>query len=140
MPILKTEILGSKIDISYEKSEYLKLIKLLESLKARLNYFPNKGNVNKISIIILAALKMEDQILELNNLSYKISEKNNQVDEQNEIIKKLKSERNLLDREIQELKKINISESNNNLIFLEQIDNLHDSLNLINYKIKNIFK
>ncbi|HJL58079.1 MAG TPA: cell division protein ZapA, partial [Alphaproteobacteria bacterium] len=65
MPTLKTEILGSPIEINYEESEKDKLIKIIEKFNDRLLDFENlRGKISDKKIIILAALKAEDQIIE----------------------------------------------------------------------------
>ena len=68
MPILKTEILGSEIEIIYEEAEKEKLIKLINHFKQRLSEFPQNGKINDKAIIFFSALKIEDE-LEENNLS-----------------------------------------------------------------------
>ena len=65
MPTLKTEILGSPIEISYEESEKDKLIKIVEKFNDRLLDFENlRGKISDKKILILAALKAEDQIID----------------------------------------------------------------------------
>ena len=65
MPTLKTEILGSLIEINYEKSEKDKLIKIIEKFNDRLLDFENlRGKISDKKILILAALKAEDQIID----------------------------------------------------------------------------
>ena len=62
MPILKTEILGTDIEINYEKNEYDKLNNLIEKFKIRLSQFPNDGRASSNQILFLAALKIEDEL------------------------------------------------------------------------------
>ena len=65
MPTLKTEILGSPIEINYEESEKDKLIKIVERFNDRLLDFDNlRGKISDKKILILAALKAEDQIID----------------------------------------------------------------------------
>ena len=65
MPTLKTEILGSPIEINYEESEKEKLIKIIEKFNDRLLDFENlRGKISDKKILILAALKAEDQIID----------------------------------------------------------------------------
>ena len=65
MPTLKTEILGSPIEINYEESEKEKLIKIIEKFNNRLLDFENlRGKISDKKILILAALKAEDQIID----------------------------------------------------------------------------
>ena len=61
MPILKTKILGSQIEINFEESEREKLQHLISNFKKRLNEFPdNNGRISTNTILFLAALKAED--------------------------------------------------------------------------------
>ena len=65
MPTLKTEILGSLIEINYEDSEKDKLGKIIEKFNDRLLDFENlRGKISDKKILILAALKAEDQIID----------------------------------------------------------------------------
>jgi len=65
MPILKAEILGSPIEINYEESEKDKLIQIIEKFNDRLLDFDNlRGKISDKKILILAALKAEDQIID----------------------------------------------------------------------------
>ena len=65
MPTLKTEILGSPIEINYEESEKDKLIKIIKKFNDRLLDFENlRGKISDKKILILAALKAEDQIID----------------------------------------------------------------------------
>ena len=99
MPTLKTEILGSPIEISYEESEKEKLIKIVERFNDRLLDFDNlRGKVSDKKILILAALKAEDQIIE----------KNLTKEKEEEIINNKKKEININDitQEIIQLKDI----------------------------------
>tara|TARA_B100001079_G_scaffold73945_1_gene63493 strand:+ start:176 stop:598 length:423 start_codon:yes stop_codon:yes gene_type:complete len=108
MPTLKTEILGSPIEINYEESEKDKLIKIIEKFNDRLLDFENlRGKISDKKIIILAALKAEDQIIE-NSLTN---------EKETEIINNKKKEININDitQEIIQLKdterKLNIENS-----------------------------
>ena len=68
MPILKTEILGSIIEINYEEKEKNKLLEIIEKFNDRLLGFKNlEGKVSINKIMLLAALKAEDQIVDLLN-------------------------------------------------------------------------
>ena len=67
MPILETKILGSKIEISYQEGAKEKLINLVDNFNIRLSEYENlKGKFTDNKIILLAALKAEDNILDLN--------------------------------------------------------------------------
>ena len=75
MPTLKTEILGSPIEINYEESEKDKLIKIIEKFNDRLLDFENlRGKISDKKILILAALKAEDQIVDRNIMKEKETE------------------------------------------------------------------
>ncbi len=108
MPTLKTEILGSSIEINYEESEKEKLIKIIEKFNDRLLDFENlRGKISDNKILILAALKAEDQIIE----------KSLAKEKETEIIDNQKKEININDitQEIVQLKdierKLNIENS-----------------------------
>ncbi len=110
MPTLKTEILGSPIEINYEESEKDKLIKIVERFNDRLLDFDNlRGKISDKKILILAALKAEDQIIE----------KNLTKEKEEEIINNKKKEININDitQEIIQLKDIEskISDENSKL-------------------------
>jgi len=68
MPIHKTEILGSIVEIAYEEGQKEKLLRIIENFKYRLsNFIELKGKVSDNKILILTALKSEDQIEDLKN-------------------------------------------------------------------------
>ena len=107
MPTLKTEILGSPIEIHYEESEKDKLIKIIEKFNDRLLDFENlRGKISDKKILILAALKAEDQIIE----------KNLTKEKEAEIINNKKKEININDitQEIIQLKDIESKLSDEN--------------------------
>ena len=107
MPKLKTEILGSPIEINYEESEKDKLIKIVERFNDRLLDFDNlRGKISDKKILILAALKAEDQIIE----------KNLTKEKEEEIINNKKKEININDitQEIIQLKDIESKLSDEN--------------------------
>ena len=107
MPTLKTEILGSPIEINYEESEKEKLIKIIEKFNDRLLDFDNlRGKVSDKKILILAALKAE----------YQIIEKNLTKEKEEEIINNKKKEININDitQEIIQLKDIESKLSDEN--------------------------
>ena len=113
MPTLKTEILGSPIEINYEESEKDKLIKIIEKFNDRLLDFENlRGKISDKKIIILAALKAEDQIIE-NSLTN---------EKETEIINNKKKE-------------ININDITQEIIQLKDIER---KLNIENSKLKDL--
>ena len=103
MPTLKTEILGSLIEINYEEEEKDKLIKIIEKFNDRLLDFKNlEGKVSDNKILFLAALKAEDEIFDFTNKS------KSSLKEVEDIYKKQIEKINNLNQEIIELKdKIN---------------------------------
>lgn len=113
MPTLKTEILGSPIEINYEESEKEKLIKIIEKFNDRLLDFENlRGKISDKKILILAALKAEDQIIDSSLTKEK----------ETEIINNQK-------------KAININDITQEIIQLKDIER---KLNIENSKLKNL--
>ena len=113
MPTLKTEILGSPIEINYEESEKDKLIKIIEKFNDRLLDFENlRGKISDKKILILAALKAEDQIIE----------KSLTKEKETEIIDNQK-------------KAININDITQEIVQLKDIER---KLNVENSKLKNL--
>ena len=113
MPTLKTEILGSSIEINYEESEKDKLIKIIEKFNDRLLDFENlRGKISDKKILILAALKAEDQIVDRSLTKEK----------ETEIINNKK-------------KGININDITQEIIQLKDIES---KLNIENSKLKNL--
>ena len=113
MPTLKTEILGSPIEINYEESEKEKLIKIIEKFNDRLLDFENlRGKVGDKKILILAALKAEDQIIDKS-------------------LTKEKEEENINNQK----KAININDITQEIIQLKDIES---KLNIENSKLKNL--
>ena len=113
MPTLKTEILGSPIEINYEESEKEKLIKIIEKFNNRLLDFENlRGKISDKKILILAALKAEDQVIE----------KSLTKEKETEIIDNQK-------------KAININDITQEIVQLKDIER---KLNVENSKLKNL--
>ena len=113
MPTLKTEILGSLIEINYKESEKDKLRKVIEKFNERLLDFENlRGKISDNKILILAALKAEDQIIDKTLKKEKEEEK---VDNQK--------------------KAININDITQEIIQLKDIKN---KLNIENNELKNL--
>ena len=113
MPTLKTEILGSPIEINYQESEKDKLIKIIEKFNNRLLDFENlRGKISDKKILILAALKAEDQIIDRSFTKEK----------ETEIINNKKKE-------------ININDITQEIIQLKDIES---KLNVENSKLKNL--
>jgi len=113
MPTLKAEILGSPIEINYEESEKDKLIQIIEKFNDRLQNFENlRGKISDKKILILAALKAEDQIIDRSLVAEK----------ETEIINNKKKE-------------ININDITQEIIQLKDIES---KLNIENSKLKNL--
>ena len=133
MPTLKTEILGSLIEINYEEEEKDKLIKIIEKFNDRLLDFKNlEGKVSDNKILFLAALKAEDEIFDFTNKS------KSSLKEVEDIYKKQIEKINNLNQEIIELKdKINELNANNN-----ELQNLNskafDELDLIEKQLNGL--
>ena len=142
MTILKTEILGSKIEINYKADEKEKLIDLIDRFKKRLLEFKDlQGKVTDNKILFLAALKAEDHIFDLNEKflvqnKEKIISKNLsfEVDSKIKEIINLKDQILILNKENKRLKDLNekaleeINRTNNKL---------STSINIILLEINN---
>ena len=139
MPILKTEILGTDIEINYEKNEYDKLNNLIEKLKIRLSQFPNDGRASSNQILFLAALKTED---ELETMKKKINVNANEKNLQNKniAIEGLNKEIILLKKELEQIKSSNISNIQDNNSVLAEIKELEKITKLIQDRIKESVK
>ena len=139
MPILKTEILGTVIEISYEKNEYDKLNNLIEKFKIRLSQFPNDGRASSNLILFLAALKTED---ELETMEKKINVDANEKDLQNKNIinENLNKEIILLKKELEKIQSSNISHIQDNTAVLDKIKELGKKTKLIQDRIKESVK
>ena len=135
MPILKTEILGTDIEISYEKNEYDKLNNLIEKFKIRLSQFPNDGRASSNQILFLAALKTED---ELETMKKKINVNANEKNLQNKniAIEGLNKEIILLKKELEKIKSSSISSIQDNTSTIVEIKQIEKITKLIQDRIK----
>ena len=124
MPILKTEILGLEIEISYEKKDYDKLIHLIEKFKKRLSQFSNDGRASSNQILFLAALKTED---ELETMKKQID-----VEANKEII--------LLKKELEKIKSSSISSIQDKTSSIIEIKEIQKITRLIQDRIKESVK
>ena len=141
MPILKTEILGMNIEISYEKNEYDKLNNLIEKLKIRLSQFPNDGRASSNQILFLVALKTEDELETMKkkiNVNVNVNEKN--LQNKNLAIEDLNKKIILLKKELEQIKSSNISNIQDNNSVLAQIKELEKITKLIQDRIKESVK
>ena len=142
MPILETEILGSKVEINYKKGEKENLIDLINRFKKRLLEFEDlKGKVTDNKILFFAALKAEDHIFDLNEKfllqnEEKIISKNLSLDLDNKIkeIISLKDNISILNKENKKLKDLNEKA-------LEEINRVNSrlsaSIKRVLFKLKN---
>ena len=139
MPILKTEILGTNIEINYEKNEYDKLNDLIEKFKLRLSQFPNDGRASSNQILFLAALKTED---ELETMKKKINLNTNDKNLQNKnlIIENLNKEIILLKKELEKIKSSNISSIQDKSLVVDDIKELEKITKVIQDRIKESVK
>ena len=136
MPILKTNILGSNIDIHYEEGDKDKLIELINKFKKRLINTSNNGKISVSKIIFIAALKLEDQ---LNEYKYIINENNiekKKIIEQNNLIENLNNQITNLKKDIHESKNLKLLLEDDNKNAINAISELEESIKLIQVKIK----
>ena len=138
MSILETNILGSKIEVNYQKDEKEKLILLIEQFKLRLSEFENiRGRFSDNKIIFLAALKVEDNIYELKRT----------IDNQKKIIDSLNTQQGQIDNKIREivnlkdqlssLNKKNQKLEEQNKITMDEIKKLNKKLLFLIDKVNN---
>ena len=137
MPILKTEILGSIIEINYQEDEYEKLLKLIKNFKNRLNEFPADGRINNNVIMFLSALKAEDQLEESKRIIVSGDNLRERIKKNFLNIEKLDNEIFFLKDQIDQIRSLNELEKKNNLIAIKEIEKLNDIIELIKTKIKN---
>ena len=132
MPTLKTTILGTQIEINFNKNEQNKLQRLIDSFQKRLEeYSENKSKVSDSKIFLLTALKLEDELEEIQSLV-----KNNLIDKnsyskQNKINEKLIKEIIYLKDKLNET---NLKDSNTNNIK----ENIDIEINKIEKTLDNI--
>lgn len=137
MPILKTEILDSLIEINFEENEREKLIFLIKNFKKRFKEFQNDNNykIKDNTIIFLAALKAEDELEEIKSLVEKNNQDKNQILKQKITIEKLSREIVLLRDKMNESNSHNLSKEKNNSLIMEEISKLEVKLKSIQKKI-----
>ena len=132
MPILKTEILGSEIEINYKEEEKERLEKIINKFNHRIKDFQNlHGKVSDKKILFLAALKAEDEINEINENKKNIN--NNKIN--SEKIIKLNQEIINLKDEINTLQSKSIDLKNNNTNVAHEIDTINNQLDDLIKKI-----
>ena len=105
MPILKTEILGSIVEINYEEKERERLLSIIKKFNKRLSEFKNhEGKVSDKKIIYLAALKIENELEESDKNSLTIKNHHSIAKENIRLNDKI----NELNTELDHLNKINL--------------------------------
>tara|TARA_B110000438_G_C15347957_1_gene450825 strand:+ start:100 stop:525 length:426 start_codon:yes stop_codon:yes gene_type:complete len=140
MPILKIDILGSKIEINYDKNEYDKLIYLIKNFKNRLKEFPNSGKIANSSIILLAALKAEDQLEEVKKLLDTFKVDKDDIKEKERTIQKLSSEIINLKDLLKKENSINLLKQNKEDNLTKEVINLKNKVEKIKEKINHYIK
>ena len=109
MPILKTEILGSIIEINYEVSEKNQLEIIIRNFKKRLLDLKNlQSKVSDKKILFLAALKAEDELINggISKDVIGLKDKISMLENKNENLENLNSK---AIKEIEEIEKKNKS-------------------------------
>ena len=165
MPILKTDILGSSLEINYDENELEKLNKLIKNFKKKINKYPNKDRIGKFSLIFLLAIKLEDQIYELEKL-LQISKENTNNDKKliennnleiNDILKKYEDGLSIINKQNSDIEKFenNIKSLKNDLDIannknlnntdltqkaLSEIENLDSNVKSLKLKISSFLK
>ncbi len=136
MPNLKTNILGTQIEINFNKNEQDRLHKLIENFKIRLKEFEqNRGKVSDSKIFLLAALKLEDELEELQALMKKITLDKNQYVKQNKINEDLTKEIIILKDKLNENNLKDSQNKNSNQDILDEIEKIESTLEKIELKI-----
>ena len=136
MPTLKTEILGSIIEINYQEAEKEKLERLISKLKGRISEFNhNIGQISDSKIIFLAALKAEDHLEEIENLLEKKDKEKKINDDQKNIINNLTKEIISLKDQISKLESHKSSYEEIDFKTLKNINTIEDHLDKILHKI-----
>ena len=136
MPNLKTNILGTQIEINFNKNEQDRLHKLIENFKIRLKEFEkNRGKVRDSKIFLLDALKLEDELEELQALMKKITLDKNQYVKQNKINEDLTKEIIILKDKLNENNLKDSQNKNSKQNILDEIEKIESTLEKIELKI-----
>tara|TARA_Y100001970_G_C14204059_1_gene842845 strand:- start:1286 stop:1723 length:438 start_codon:yes stop_codon:yes gene_type:complete len=136
MPNLKTNILGTQIEINFNKNEQDRLHKLIENFKIRLKEFEqNRGKVSDSKIFLLAALKLEDELEELQALMKKITLDKNQYVKQNKINEDLTKEIIILKDKLNENNLKDSQNKNSKQDILDEVEKIESTLEKIELKI-----
>ena len=140
MPTHKTKIFNTSIDINYEKSDKEKLIGLINNLNNRIKKFNHlNGKVSDIKIIILAALAIEDELLEKNNifltnksLKADLNKNDLKIEKLNSEIINLKDELSLFESELKDKNHNDVSKE-------DQIEEIANQIEILNQSILSIY-
>ena len=136
MTTLKTEILGSIIEINYHEAEKEKLERLISKLRGRISEFNhNIGQISDSKIIFLAALKAEDHLEEAENILEKKDKEKKINDDQKNIINNLTKEIISLKDQISKLESHKSSYEEIDFKTLKNINTIEDHLDKILLKI-----
>jgi len=136
MPTLKTEILGSIIEINYQEAEKEKLERLISKLRGRISEFNhNIGQISDSKIIFLAALKAEDHLEEIENLLEKKDKEKKISNDQKNIINNLTKEIISLKDQISKLESHKSSYEEIDFKTIKNINTIEDHLDKILHKI-----
>ncbi len=136
MPTLKTEILGSIIEINYQEAEKEKLERLISKLRGRISEFNhNIGQISDSKIIFLAALKAEDHLEEIENLLEKKDKEKKISNDQKNIINNLTKEIISLKDQISKLESHKSSYEEIDFKTLKNINTIEDHLDKVLHKI-----
>ena len=136
MPTLKTEILGSIIEINYQEAEKEKLERLISKLRGRISEFNhNIGQISDSKIIFLVALKAEDHLEEIENLLEKKDKEKKISNDQKNIINNLTKEIISLKDQISKLESHKSSYEEIDFKTLKNINTIEDHLDKILHKI-----
>jgi len=113
-----------------------RLHKLIENFKIRLKEFDqNRGKVSDSKIFLLAALKLEDELEELQALMKKITLDKNQYVKQNKINEDLTKEIIILKDKLNENNLKDSQNKNSNQDILDEIEKIESTLEKIELKI-----
>ena len=140
MPTHKAKILNTSIDINYEKNDREKLIHLISNLKNRIKNFNHlNGKVSDIKIIILAAIAIEDELLEKNenfsisqSLETDLNKSNLKIEKLNTEIINLKDKLSLIESELERRNRNDNSKD-------QQIEEVANQIEILNKSILSIY-
>ena len=141
MPILKTTIFNSSIDINYEERDKDKLLQLIENLNNRLkkyNHLNRKVSDNKI--IILASLAIEDDLLEQKKIISKQNSISNDLNAKKLQVEKLSSEIISLKDKIHHLETKLEDKNKRDFLIEEEIDEINNQIENLNKSMLALYE